>query len=169
MEKSSKKVRDFMASLARHVVVLSVADEKCIHGFTISSLTSLTVSEEGPQVVFTIRKDSFFGSKLGNLPFGISVLSETQSAESEQYARPRKPAPLLQESGSWSLTDRGVPLLRGAVSSAVGEVTKVFDFGENNLFVATLCQPTTSVSGRPLIYSNRRYCKVQEIPLEGLN
>jgi flavin reductase (DIM6/NTAB) family NADH-FMN oxidoreductase RutF len=67
------------------------------------------------------------------------------------------------------LTDRGVPLLRGAVSSAVGEVTKVFDFGENNLFVATLCQPTTSVSGRPLIYSNRRYCKVQEIPLEGLN
>jgi flavin reductase (DIM6/NTAB) family NADH-FMN oxidoreductase RutF len=169
MEKNSKKVRDFMASLARPVVVLSVAQEKGIHGFTISSLTSLSVSAENPQVVFTIRKDSFFGSQLGNLPFGISVLSETQSAESEQYARPREPLPLHREFDSWSLTEQGVPLLLGAVSTAVGEVTKVLDFGENNLFVATLRQPTTSGSGRPLIYSNRLYCKVQEVLPEGLN
>lgn len=168
MKKNSGKVRDFMASLARPVVVLSVADEKNIHGFTISSLTSLSVSAENPQVVFTIRKDSFFGSLLGNSPFGISILSETQSAESEEYARPREPLPLLQEFDSWSLTDHGAPLLRGAVSSAVGEVTKVIDFGENNLFVATLRQPITSGSGRPLIYLNRLYCKAQEIPPEGL-
>ena len=169
MEKNSEKVRDFMASLARPVVILSVADEKNIHGFTISSLTSLSVSAENPQVVFTIRKDSFFGSQLGNSLFGISVLSETQSAESEEYARPREPLPLHNEFDSWSLTDRGVPLLRGAVSSAIGEVTKVLDFGENNLFVATLRQPTTSGSGRPLIYFNRLYCKVQELLPESLN
>jgi flavin reductase (DIM6/NTAB) family NADH-FMN oxidoreductase RutF len=169
MEKNSETVRDFMASLARPVVVLSVADEKSIHGFTISSLISLSVSAENPQVVFTIKKNSFFGSQLVDSPFGISILSETQSAESEEYARPREPLPLHTEVDSWSLTDRGVPLLRGAVSSAIGEVTNVLDFGENNLFVASLRQPTTSGSGRPLIYSNRLYCKVQEIPPEGLN
>jgi flavin reductase (DIM6/NTAB) family NADH-FMN oxidoreductase RutF len=169
MEKNSEKVRDFMASLARPVVVLSFADEKSIHGFTISSLTSVSVSAENPQVVFTIRKDSFFGSQLSNSPFGISVLSETQSTESDKYAHPREPLPLRNEFDCWSLTDRGVPLLRGAVASAIGEVTKVLDFGENNLYVANLRQPTTSGSGRPLIYSNRHYCKVQEVPPEGLN
>lgn len=169
MEKLSENVRDFMASLARPVVVLSVADEKSIHGFTISSLASLSVSAANPQVVFTINKDSFFGSQLKHSTFGISVLSETQSAESAKYSKPRKPSPLHDEFDSWFLNDRGVPLLRGAVSSAVGEVTKVLDFGENNLFVATLRHPTTSDAVRPLIYSNRLYCKVQDLLPRGLN
>jgi flavin reductase (DIM6/NTAB) family NADH-FMN oxidoreductase RutF len=169
MEKVSENVRDFMASLARPVVVLSVADEESIHGFTISSLASLSVSAANPQVVFTIKKDSFFGSQLRSSTFGISVLSETQSAESEKYARPREPSPLRVEFDSWFLNDCGVPLLRGAVSSAVGEVTKVLDFGENNLFVANLRQTTTSDPGRPLIYSNRLYCKVQELLPQGFN
>lgn len=163
MERNSINVRDFMASLARPVVVLSLLDQGNIHGFTVSSLTSLSVSEHAPQVVFTIRKDSFFGSRLRNSLFGISVLSDTQAADSEMFARPREPLLLGPDLDAWVRTNNGVPLLRQAVSSAVGKVIKTIDFEGNNLFVATLSQPTTSGYSKPLIYANRAYCKLQEL------
>ncbi len=163
MEKNSEFVRDFMASLARPVVVLSVLDQDNVHGFTLSSLTSLSVSEHNPQVVFTIRKESFFGSLLRNCLFGISVLSDSQPAESEMFARPRKPLLLGPDLDAWILTDTGVPLLREAVSSAVAKVTKTIDFEDNNLFVATLSQTTTSTYSRPLVYADRAYYRLQEL------
>ena len=68
--------RDIMSLVPTSVSVISCREESSIYGCTISSLVSVNVQEENPEIIFVLKKQSLMGEKIrANNFFTINVLS----------------------------------------------------------------------------------------------
>jgi flavin reductase (DIM6/NTAB) family NADH-FMN oxidoreductase RutF len=80
--------RDVMSLVPTSVCVLSYLENNLIFGCTISSLVSVNISEESPEIVFVLKKDSLFGNKIrSGLYFTINVLSSDQGNLAKKYSK----------------------------------------------------------------------------------
>ena len=94
-----------MSLMPTSVSVLSCIETELIHGCTISSIISISVAEESPQVLFVLQKNSLIGSKIKTLKFfSINVLSKFQVSSAQKYSTKRLPD--LASDSDWSVKER---------------------------------------------------------------
>ena len=84
--------RDIMSLVPTSVSVISCREESSIYGCTISSLVSVNVQEESPEIVFVLKKQSLVGEKIkAHNFFTINVLSASQDEIAQKYSADRSP------------------------------------------------------------------------------
>ena len=93
-----------MSLVPTSVSVLSCVEGSFVYGCTISSLVSVDVRQENPEIVFVLKKQSLVGDKIKtNYFFSINVLSENQDSLAKKYSTNRLPEETLDS--DWKINN----------------------------------------------------------------
>ena len=137
------------------VAVVTGADEREVFGLTVGSLVSLSL--EPPLVGISVGKDSARHAPLRNAQaFAVSILSETQAALAQHFARSGVP-PLVLWQGVATREGTHGPLLEGALAWLECTTWAEYDAGDHTLFVGQVVSTELGATGRGLVYRDSTY------------
>ena len=143
----------FRAALGRFasgVTVVSAHYQERTHGMTASAFVS--VSLEPPLVLVSLDNRSHMHRILPSAGrCGISVLDETQEQISNHFA-----GRAVEGIHFRFLTERGAPLLEGAVAHFVVEVMDAHPAGDHTLYIGRV-EHFEARDGRPLVFYAGQY------------
>jgi flavin reductase (DIM6/NTAB) family NADH-FMN oxidoreductase RutF len=139
-------LRQAMRLWATGVAVVTSAHKGEMHGMTVSSFTSVSLTP--PQVLISLAQNTRTHAlvKKSHL-FGVTVLS---SELEDRFA------------GLETLTlTTGVPLLRGGIAQFDCRVIATFTSGTHTLFIGEVLAAQGDLAPKPLLYFNRGYRKIE--------
>jgi flavin reductase (DIM6/NTAB) family NADH-FMN oxidoreductase RutF len=144
--------RQVMSRFASGVTVVTTACDGHFAGLTVSAFTSLSLN---PTLVLICLAD-YAASRSAVLEagqFAVNILKEDQEYLSRRFASPdaEKFVP-----GSYVLSERGLPLLRGALATVECQVTNTFPGGDHTIVVGEAMDVQVG-SGSPLLYYRSGY------------
>ncbi|NPU13536.1 flavin reductase [Bradyrhizobium sp. 83012] len=145
--------KDVFSQLASGVSVVTFWRGNHLHGFTATSLTS--VSLQPPRVLFCVAQGSQSYAALGaGTCVGISLLSAGQRELSDRFAR--KLAPGAYEDVALTGPDERAPLIAGALGHLTADIVELIPSGDHAI---VLCDVTAAqaAGGAPLLYHARAY------------
>lgn len=154
-------VDDFKAAfrrLASGVCVVTFEKSGELHGFTATSVTSISASP--PMLLFCVsNRSSSFASMAEGLEVGVSVLSASQRPLAERFAK-------RADGGGYpdveiSRLDDGAPVLSGALAGVSGRVTRIASAGENIVLFCEVGMARHAPDGTPLLYGDGSYLAPQ--------
>lgn len=160
-EPETSLVDDFKAAfrrLASGVCVVTFEKEGRLHGFTATSVTSISASP--PMLLFCVsNRSSSFSSMTVGLDVGVSILSSGQRPLADRFAR-------RAEEGGYpdvetERLDGGAPALAGALASLSGRITEIVPAGENIVLFCEVGMARHAQGGTPLLYSDGSYLAPQ--------
>ena len=147
--------RDVMSLVPTSVSVLTHLENNLIFGCTISSLVSVNISEETPEIVFVLKKDSLFGNKIRTgLFFSINVLSSDQSDLAKIYSTSRDPD--IASEANWHV-DKRFAVIRGCRSVINCQLSKVYDSHAADIFIGSVLSYSGDAEKSALLYDARSY------------
>ena len=147
--------RDVMSLVPTSVSVLSYLENNLIFGCTISSLVSVSISEESPEIVFVLKKDSLFGNKIrSGLFFTINVLSSDQGDLAKKYSTSRDP--VIASEPNWQIDKQFVALI-GSRSLINCQLSKVYDSHAADIFIGSVLSYSGDAEKSALLYDARSY------------
>ena len=148
-----------MSLVPTSVSVISCREESSIYGCTISSLVSVDVKEESPEIVFVLKKQSLVGEKIrANIFFTINVLSVGQDDVAQKYSTERSPENILDS--NWSI-DGDFPEMSKCRITINCRLLKIYDNHAADIFVGQVVKYSGNQSQASLIYDARRYGRFQ--------
>lgn len=127
-------------------------------GLTVSAFSS--VSAQPPSVLVCINRRSPACKAIRkNRQFCVNVLSAEQRELANTFAGipDRKPYDFSQ--ASWQRAATRSPLFDETVASFDCTLDTAIDTGTHTIFIGLVCA-TTGNDAKPLLYSNRSYCRV---------
>jgi len=141
-------------ALAAGVSVVTFRVDGHVHGFTATSVTS--VSMEPPLALFCVGRGNLSHRYLDrDTRIGISILAADQHGLSNRFAGK---ADLGGYGDIEMLEDEwGVPLLPGAVATMAGAVADRIPAGDHTIYVCNLHGAQTAAQRSPLLYCSRGY------------
>lgn len=145
--------------LASGVCVVTLRRRGHLHGFTATSVTS--VSAEPPMLLFCLStaSDSFPSLSRGTM-IGVSMLSSRQRTVADRFAGKVPPGgygdieTVVQEGEA--------PVLRGAIAQLSGKICQLIPVHNHVVVVCEVHAAQAAEEGRPLIYSDRTYQELAE-------
>lgn len=156
-EPETSLVDDFKAAfrrLASGVCVVTFEKDGRLHGFTATSVTSISASP--PMLLFCVsNRSSSFSSMAVGLAVGVSILSEAQRELADRFAK-RADDGGYPDVETESL-DGGARALSGALASLTGRVTTVAPAGDNIVLFCEVFSARATLGGEPLLYGDGRY------------
>ena len=156
MSATQDQFRRAMAAFATGVTVVTVDDNGRVHGMTANAFTSVSLE---PQLVLVCvdHKAQTHAHLTARKRFGINVLSEKQSAVSEQYADPeRNPATAERSGARFDRTAHGTPVLHGALAYFECRLQDARDAGDHTIFIAEV-EDVVVGEGNPLLFFRSDY------------
>ena len=151
--------KDIMSLIPSSVSVVSCREESLIYGCTISSLVSVNVQEESPEIVFVLKKQSLVGQKIrAKNSFTINVLSVGQDKLAQKYSTERSSENILDS--NWIVDGNFVQILDSRIIMNC-KLLKIYDNHEADIFVGQVVKYFGDHSKSSLIYDARRYGRFQ--------
>ena len=148
-----------MSLVPTSVSVISCREESSIYGCTISSLVSVNVQEESPEIVFVLKKQSLVGDKIrANNFFTINVLSIFQDEVAQKYSTARSLESILDS--NWIVDGDFVEVLDSRITMNC-KLLKIYDNHAADIFVGQVIKYSGNQSQASLIYDARRYGRFQ--------
>ncbi len=124
--------REFRSALGRFatgVTVITTEQDGEVYGMTANAF--LSVSLDPPLVLVSVGRHAAMHERLLNAErYGVSVLSQTQAALSDHFARRRGEHPSVE-----FIEKHGVPALQGAIAYLVARVVDAHPAGDHTLFI----------------------------------
>ena len=148
--------RDSMSLVSTPVSIVSCIDNNNIYGCTISSLVCVNISDEFPEILFVLKKESLIGNLIeSNQFFSVNLLNSSQKQIAEKFANSRTPDNL--EDSTWKITDNEFAELHNAraVINCVFN-RRYIDHGAD-IFVGNVQSYTGNDKIDGLLYDSRRY------------
>ncbi|MGJ4958513.1 flavin reductase family protein [Bradyrhizobium sp. HKCCYLRH2015] len=145
--------KDVFSQLASGVCIVTFRRGGQLHGFTATSVTS--VSLQPPRVLFCVAQNSQSYACLGvGMSVGISVLSAGQRALSDRFAS--KLAPGSYDDVATIEGAGQAPLIAGALGQLGTAIVDLIPSGDHAI---VLCNVTSAHAGggAPLLYHARNY------------
>jgi flavin reductase (DIM6/NTAB) family NADH-FMN oxidoreductase RutF len=144
-------LRRTLGMFATGVTVITTRKGEQVHGMTANAFMS--VSLEPPLVLISVdRRTRMCGLLHEGQRYGVSVLSQTQSALSDRFAgRPGEDLPEPR----FELV-RDTPLVDGALAHFVARVEKSYWGGDHSLFLGRV-EYARQNPGTPLLFHGGRY------------
>lgn len=154
-------LRNAMKRWTTGVTVVTSIDKGIIHGMTVSSFTSVSVTP--PVVCISVNQLARTHQMIENSGvFGVSILEESQGALSDCFAG-RIPEEGDQFSGVETFKlETGAPLLTGGIAFFDCKVINKLKFGNNTVFFGAVVAVQHEETHNPLLYSNRSYQSLQK-------
>lgn len=156
-EPETSLVDDFKAAfrrLASGVCVVTFEKDGRLHGFTATSVTSISASP--PMLLFCVsNRSSSFSSMAVGLDVGVSILSSEQRSLADRFAQ------RAEEDGYPAVAivrlDDGAPVLAGTLASLAARVTTIAPAGENIVLFCEVRTARHTPDGKPLLYGDGSY------------
>jgi flavin reductase (DIM6/NTAB) family NADH-FMN oxidoreductase RutF len=148
-----------MSLVPTSVSVVSCREANSIHGCTISSLVSVNIQAESPEILFVLKKQSLVGEKIrANNFFTINVLSVGQADVARKYSNDRSPENILDS--NWILDGDFAEILDSRITMSC-KLLKIYDQMAADIFVAQVVKYHGDHSKSSLVYDAKRYGKFQ--------
>jgi flavin reductase (DIM6/NTAB) family NADH-FMN oxidoreductase RutF len=162
MSLSPKEFRMAMGSFATGVTVVTVDVDGEVHGMTANAVASVSLN---PLLVLVCvdHKNHTHTHLHTKKRFGINVLSESQQAVSQYYARPDRTYEKAEEAGArFERTQHGTPMLQDALTYLECRLHSVQEAGDHTIFIAEI-EDVVLRSGDPLVFFRGKYRKIGRI------
>jgi flavin reductase (DIM6/NTAB) family NADH-FMN oxidoreductase RutF len=149
----AEQFRQAFRALASGVAVISFDVGGEVHGFTATSLTS--VSKEPPLALFCVGNGTASRSHIerGQI-VGISLLGINQAEIARAFAS-RTPEGGYVDIGVVHLD--GAPTIQRSIATMVAEITEMHPAGDHTVCICALRAVRTAADSAPLIYFARDY------------
>jgi flavin reductase (DIM6/NTAB) family NADH-FMN oxidoreductase RutF len=148
-----------MSLVPTSVSVISCVENSLIHGCTISSLVSVDVQDENPELIFVLKKQSLIGGIIEtNNFFTINVLSCQQGDIAQKYSTNRSPEKISDT--NWVVKNNFAEISNCIVNMNC-KLLKIYDSHAANIFVGKVVKYSGDQSQSSLIYDARRYGRFQ--------
>jgi flavin reductase len=145
--------KDVFSQLASGVSVVTFRRGDHLHGFTATSVTS--VSLQPPRVLFCVAQSSQSYACLGiGMSVGISVLSAGQRALSDRFAS--KLAPGSYDDVATIEGAGQAPLIAGALGQLSAAIVDLIPSGDHAIVLCDVIF-ARAAAGAPLLYHARNY------------
>lgn len=147
--------KDVFSRLASGVCVVSFWRGESLHGFTATSVTSVSLAPL--RVLFCLSRgsDSHACLRAGSR-VGISVLHAEQQVLSERFAR------RVGESNGYADVRLSeligqAPVIDGAIGQIAATVAEIIPSGDHSIVLCDVIDARASSDGEPLLYCKRTY------------
>ena len=151
--------KDAMSLITSSVSVVSCFEEGLIYGCTISSLVSVDVQEDNPEIIFVLKKQSLVGEKIKtNKFFTMNVLSASQDEIAQKYSAARLPENISDS--NWIIEGNFAEISRCKIIMNC-KLIQIYDNHAANIFVAKVIKHSIDQSQLTLIYNARKYGRFQ--------
>lgn len=160
MTADAEALRTFMRHWATGVAIITVHDQGQIHGMTVNSFTSVTLTP--PLVLVCIERAVRTHAMLTRSgQFALSILAEGQDSISNRFAgRDTEHKDRFEGLETFTATT-GAPILANNLGYLEGRVVSSHEAGTHTIFVAEVLNAQTSVQNRPLLYFNQGYRQIK--------
>lgn len=153
-EDLSTTFKEVFSQLASGVCVVTFWRGGRLHGFTATSVTS--VSLHPPRVLFCVSQASDSHSCLtSGSAIGISILTAEQRALSDRFAR--KAGFGAYDDVRIAGPERQAPLLEGALGHITAAVVEMIPSGDHTIVLCDVTSAHAESDGVPLLYCRRSY------------
>lgn len=158
---NQEKLRFVMRQWSTGVSIVTTQYEGEQQGMTVSSFTSVSLD---PQVVIISLANSArtHDMILKSSVFAITVLSDTQEYISTLFAGQATESDDRFAGLKTESLSTGSPIIAGNLAYLDCKVISVQEFGSNSLFIGEVVETRIGEGGKPLIYYNQQYHKLQE-------
>jgi flavin reductase len=152
----------FFRQLASGVCVVLLRSDERLHGFTATSVTS--VSLHPPQALFCAskRNDSHQLLQIG-AAIGVSILSEDQRHLSDCFAG--KVGPDGYDGVDMMPFAGDMPGLKGALGHLQGRVTDIISAGDHSIVLFAVEDAQAWLGHAPILYFNQEYRSLAPIEI----
>jgi flavin reductase (DIM6/NTAB) family NADH-FMN oxidoreductase RutF len=157
-----EQLRQAMRLWATGVTVVTSKHEGTVHGMTVSSFTSVSLTP--PQVLIALAQATRTHELVKtSRTFGVTVLGADQQEISNRFAG-RQPDDEERLSGldTFSLVSEA-PLIKGGIAHFDCHVIATFTSGTHTIFIGEVVAARSELQGEPLLYFNRKYQKLASL------
>lgn len=156
-EQLRRSMRAWTSGVA--IVTASHAGER--HGMTVSSFTSIAL--EPPLIIVSLQTVSRTHELVAQSnAFGVTILAEDQQEISDLFAG-RMPDTEDRLAGLETETlVTGAPFIKGGLAYLDCRVSQTIEVGTNTLYLAEVVSARGDGEGRPLVYHDREYRKLDD-------
>jgi flavin reductase (DIM6/NTAB) family NADH-FMN oxidoreductase RutF len=146
-----------MSLVPSSVSLLATLVDSRIYACTISSLVSVNISSDDPEILFVLKKDSSTGNLIRtSKTFTINVLSHTQLDSADEFSSPRTISVGI-DSTKWRLESGNQLELIGSRVFMACELNQIYEDHLADIYVATVLNYKFDNSKPALIYDERKY------------
>ena len=151
--------KDTMSLIPSSVSVVSCLEKGIIYGCTISSLVSVDVNDENPEIIFVLKKQSLVGEKIkAHNFFTINVLSASQDEIAQKYSADRSPENISDH--GWIIEGDFAEIPECRITMNCNLLT-IYNNHAADVFVGQVIKYSGDQSQASLIYDARRYGRFQ--------
>jgi flavin reductase (DIM6/NTAB) family NADH-FMN oxidoreductase RutF len=149
--------RDAMSLVPSSVSVLATWVDSRIYACTISSLVSVNISSDDPEILFVLKKDSSTGDLIKtNKFFTINLLSHKQRDSADEFSNPRTISVGI-DSKKWRLDSGNQLELIGSRVFMSCELIQVYEDHLADVYIAKVLKFKFDNTEPALIYDERKY------------
>jgi len=150
----TRSFKEAFSQLASGVCVVTFWRGSRLHGFTATSVTSVSLNPL--RVLFCVSQDSESHSCLASgSVIGISILNAEQRALSDRFAR--KVAVGAYDDVRIADSAQPAPLLEGALGHITAAVVEMIPSGDHTIVLCDVTSAHAEGDGAPLLYCRRTY------------
>ncbi|MGI9281004.1 MAG: flavin reductase family protein [Endozoicomonas sp.] len=154
-----------MQELAASVNVITTQHDESRNGLTATAVCSLSM--EPTSMLVCIHKDVQALSEIrASGYFCINILSSEQQAISDVFAgrSGAKGEQRFLETGSWTPSQSGTPMLDGALANVVCELQEINESGTHHICIGHVREVRLEQGSSPLIYAQQQYGTLTDLP-----
>jgi flavin reductase (DIM6/NTAB) family NADH-FMN oxidoreductase RutF len=149
--------RDAMSLVPSSVSLLATLVDSRIYACTISSLVSVNISSDDPEILFVLKKDSLTGNSIKtSKSFTINLLSHTQRDSADEFSKPRAIS-VGVDSTKWRLESGTQLELTGSRVFMACELIQVYNDHLADIYIAKVLRYKFNNAHPALIYDERKY------------
>jgi flavin reductase (DIM6/NTAB) family NADH-FMN oxidoreductase RutF len=149
--------RDAMSLVPSSVSLLATLLDSRVYACTISSLVSVNISSDDPEILFVLKKDSSTGNLIkSNNFFTINLLSHKQRDSADEFSNPRSISVGI-DSTKWRLVSGNQLELIGSRVFMACELIQVYEDHLADVYIAKVLSHKFDSSKPALIYDERKY------------
>jgi flavin reductase (DIM6/NTAB) family NADH-FMN oxidoreductase RutF len=149
--------RDAMSLVPSSVSVLATWVDSRIYACTISSLVSVNISSDDPEILFVLKKDSSTGDLIKtNKFFTVNLLSNKQRDSAEEFSNSRSISVGI-DSTKWHLKSGNQLELIGSRVFMACELIQVYKDHLADIYISKVLNYRFDNSKPALIYDERKY------------
>jgi flavin reductase (DIM6/NTAB) family NADH-FMN oxidoreductase RutF len=153
--------RDAMSLVPSSVSLLATLVDSRIYACTISSLVSVNISSNDPEILFVLKKDSSTGDLIKTYKFfTVNLLSNKQRDSADEFSNPRTISVGI-DSTKWRLESGNQLELIGSRVFMSCELIQVYEDHLADVYIAKVFKFKFDNAKPALIYDERKFGSFQ--------
>lgn len=158
-----QEYKDVMARFAAGVTIVTALKDGQPHGMTVSSFTS--VSLQPPMVLICVDKTYGIGAEIeAAKSFAVNILHKGQADLGLKFAQPDISMADRFAAIEWSSGKTKSPILKDCLSWLDCTLHHQHNEGDHTIFFGKVTDCGTVKDAAPLLYQNRDWCTIKELP-----